>query len=379
MKCKACKNTVPDGSIYCNFCGEKLVKTKREKESGISVPKARQKKSGLWVVDIMVKNERRSFSGKTAEKAQAEAMAWKEGLLDKQKAAPSSPTLREAIDQYIEKRSAVLSPVTIRGYRTIQRNRFKTQMDKPLLPLADWQSVVNAEAKLTGAKTLKNSWLFCQSVIREAGINVPSVTLPMVPKPDRPWLDHVQIPVFLRAVHGDPCELVALLGLHGLRRSEIFGLKKSDIDLRRGVICVRGSVVPDENNNLVRKETAKNRTSQRVVPIMIPALRDLLSETARGNGGDALVTGHPNVPYRQINRVCREAGLPEVGLHGLRHSFASLAHHLGLSERETMEIGGWADQTIMHEKYTHLSAIGRAEAESKLTEFFSVTDKITDK
>ena len=31
--------------------------------------------------------------------------------------------------------------------------------------------------------------------------------------------------------------------------------------------------------------------------------------------------------------------MPEVGTHGLRHSFASLAYHLGMSELETMELG----------------------------------------
>ena len=64
MKCKACKNEVPDGSLFCMFCGEKLVKTKAEKKK-ISVPKPRQQKSGEWIGQIMVNGTRYTVKGKT--------------------------------------------------------------------------------------------------------------------------------------------------------------------------------------------------------------------------------------------------------------------------------------------------------------------------
>lgn len=57
----------------------------------------------------------------------------------------------------------------------------------------------------------------------------------------------------------------------------------------------------------------------------------------------------------RINRVCRENDLPEVGLHGLRHSFASLAYHLQIPEMIAAEIGGWNDLSTMHKIYTHLA------------------------
>ena len=57
----------------------------------------------------------------------------------------------------------------------------------------------------------------------------------------------------------------------------------------------------------------------------------------------------------RINQVCRANGLPEVGLHGLRHSFASLAYHLQIPEMIAAEIGGWNDLSTMHNIYTHLA------------------------
>jgi integrase len=101
----------------------------------------------------------------------------------------------------------------------------------------------------------------------------------------------------------------------------------------------------------VTKETNKNASSTRDVHIVIPRLETLL----KGISG-ALVTVKPNTPYIEINRVCKAVGLPQVGVHGLRHSFASLAYHLGWSEATTMREGGWSNSKTVHDIYTHLAA-----------------------
>ena len=74
--------------------------------------------------------------------------------------------------------------------------------------------------------------------------------------------------------------------------------------------------------------------------------------------------------YRQINRVCAANGLPKVGNHGLRHSFASLAYHLGIPEKIAMEIGGWEDSKVMHDIYTHLSKKDIAKRSQQFSDFF---------
>ena len=50
-----------------------------------------------------------------------------------------------------------------------------------------------------------------------------------------------------------------------------------------------------------------------------------------------------NTVRRNINKICHAMGLQSVGIHGLRHSFVSLAYHLGVPEKIVMEIGGWHD------------------------------------
>ena len=63
--------------------------------------------------------------------------------------------------------------------------------------------------------------------------------------------------------------------------------------------------------------------------------------------------------YDKVNAVCKKAGLPKVGVHGLRHSFASLAYHLGWQKKSTMKVGGWSNSKIVDEIYTHNADLDR--------------------
>lgn len=341
----------------------------------MKIPKAIQEPSGMWYIRLRIKNEAGdvmtyAVRERTEKKAIDKALAVKAGLKAETveaKTRTGEKTLRKAVDEYINRRSNVLSPSTIRGYRIIQRNRFQSVSDRRMGEVKDWQAVINAEAALCAAKTLKNAWLFVKSVLRENGIT-PTVALPAVVKPDKKWLTPEQCLIFVDAVRGRSCEIGALLALHGLRRSEIFGLTWDNVDLERGIIRIRGAVVLNEDNEPTAKKTNKNETSARTVRIIISALSEALAAVENKRG--LVVNGWPNNLYIQINRACQAAGLPEVGVHGLRHSFASLCYHLGISEMETMKRGGRSNVATVHEIYTHISAADELEADEKLSDFF---------
>ena len=276
----------------------------------------------------------------------------------------SDLTLSGAIDKYTAARSNTLSPSTLAGYATIQRTRYKSVMDKPLREIKDWQNVCNEEAALCSAKTLKNAWLFIASVLREQGYDVPKVKLPQIVQKDKAFLEPEQIPIFLASIKGLKCEVPALLALHGLRRSEIWA--EPDVDLKAEIIKVRGAVVTDKNNKLVPKPTNKNATSRRDIPILIPRLIEAIKEQ-----GEALMPPQtPNEAYKQIIRICIKAGLPNIGIHDLRHSFASLAYHLRVPEAYVMQIGGWSDIGTMRKIYTHLAQKDALKSNADIRNFF---------
>ena len=334
----------------------------------MKIPKARQLPSGAWTVQLRLDGESISITRDTEKAAVAEAMAVKNGLI-KAKAAKAKKTVTQAIDDYIACRSNVLSPATIRGYRFIQRGRFQTMMHRDIgsVTQGQWQRAVNAEAKLCSAKTLQNAWRFLSSVIVEATGEKITVRLPQVKPNEHPFLTPDQIPDFVEAIHGMPVEIPALLALSSLRRSELLDLKWDQVDLKNGVITVSGSAVYGEGGVLVRKKENKNRNSTRIVPI-IPPLRAALEAAQRRS--DYVVTMSPAGMFQQINRICENNGLPKVGIHGLRHSFASLAYHLNVPEKVAMEIGGWSNDQTMRKIYTHIAQQDVAAHAKTFTAFF---------
>lgn len=334
----------------------------------MKTPKARQLPSGAWFCRVRIDGKDISITRDTEKEAVAEAMAVKAGIKEAAK-KPKKKTVVKAIDDYIEARRNILSPSTIRGYKTIQDNRFQALMKKDIFTITqeECQRAVNLEAKVVKAKTLTNSWRFVSSVIFEETGNRFYIRLPQIIPAERPWLTPEQIPVFVEAVKGDPIEIPALLALSSLRRSELINLRWKDVDLSKGILRVNGAAVFDENGQLVRKQETKNKTSRRTVPI-IPPLMDALQAAERK--GEYVVTWHPNTIMCRVNRVCSAHGLPEVGLHGLRHSFASLSYHLNIPEKVVMEIGGWADNQTMRKIYTHISQKDVSDHANALTGFF---------
>ena len=329
----------------------------------MKVPKPRKLPSGSWFIRVMVDGKPHSITRPTKTEAQAAAMEIKLGNVK----PAASVTVGEAIENYISERENILSPSTIRGYRIIQRNRFKDIQHLKVSAVKNWQKVVNEEAKKCAPKTLKNSWLFLVSVLKQNGVEVEKVALPAIPKSTHPFLDYEQIKAFISVVEGTEIEIPCLLALHGFRCSEMLPMTKEN--KVGNLLVMSGTMVPDEKNNFVFKETAKNETSSRSVPIIIPRLAELIDATE-----GPLVKMHPNALRKAINRTCERNGLPEVGIHGLRHSFASLCYHLGLSEMQTMELGGWKDASTMRKIYTHLAQQDKNRSVEALTAFFSDSD-----
>ena len=351
MKCKRCHGVIPDHSLYCNLCGfYQLPKPKGE----ITVPNPIQLPSGKW--RIQLRKEGISVIADTPDKCKAKAKLEREYWQKRKENGDFDPkpeimTLGKVVDKYIESKSAVLAKSTISGYKSTRNNYFKQHWEDDVTQL-DPQKIINDEIKTKRKpKTISNAWGVCSAALKASGVSFTTPTLPRKIKKDKAWLDYNQIQIFLKAVKGHDCELVALLALHSLRRSEIYGLKPSNYDQKKQIIHVRGGVTYVTGEGFVYSELNKNDTSRRDVPIIIPRLAELLNAIDKNR--EYIVDARTEAYYRMINKVCQFADLPEVGLHGLRHSFASLAYHLEWKKLSTQQIGGWKNSKVLDEIYTH--------------------------
>lgn len=344
----------------------------------MKIPEPRKLKSGKWFIQLRLNGVSVPITGDTPKECKDAAALIKaehRAGVREIKAQEAKPTLSKAIDAYIKKRENTLSPSTIDGYRRIQKNRFQEVMNTPLADIKDWQGICDREAKVCSPKTLRNAYRFITSVLTENGILAKKITLPALENNTRQWLEPDQITKLIEYADNTPSALPVYLALHSLRRSEILALDWANIDLKNDRINVRGAVVQNEKHEFVKRKANKTKTSTRSIPIMIPELQVILASTPKDSRKGPVLNVAPHTIADQINAACERAGLPKVGTHGLRHSFASLAYHLGMSELETMEIGGWADTQTMHKIYTHLASADRLKAENKMAQFFKNANK----
>lgn len=350
----------------------------------MKVPEPRQLPSGNWFIYLRLGGEQIPITRRTrAECVKAAQLIKAEYLAGRapQKKLPPAPdmTLRELLESYIKIYKKALSPATVRGYNVIVNNRFQAYADRKLRDIGDWQAVIDAEIGACSAKTLKNAWGLVRAALRAQKMEVPSVTLPAVMPKVRPWLSADEIKTLVAAVRGSAYEIPILLGLHGLRRSEIAALTWDRVDLRAGVIRVEGAVVPNEKGMYVNKHTTKSAASWRQVPIMIPELRAALEAVPKADRSGAVVRCHINTIYKAVNRICEREGLPLVGAHGLRHSFASLGHHVGVPEHDMQILGGWQDAGTMRKIYEHIEAADLVKAQNAMAAFYAnVNENVND-
>ena len=132
------------------------------------LPKAKQKPNGKWIIQVMVDGERVSKEFSTEK----EALFWAAGIKTRQQEAEKSPaklTVEQAIDRYIETKSAILSPATIRGYNGVKKSRIDKIRKTPIGDLTQdqVQRWVNSLSKTHSPKTVANAHGLLSAVLKE--------------------------------------------------------------------------------------------------------------------------------------------------------------------------------------------------------------------
>lgn len=175
-----------------------------------------------------------------------------------------------------------------------------------------------------------------------------------------------EIPKFLEAIAdvdlNERCAYELALFL-GLRRSEILGLRESDVDIVKGLIYVHNTRHRVDGVDI--EQDTKTKKSTRILALPDILILDLarLIETHRQfkyESVDFLIQdGFGNALGSQalssrLSRLEQKKGLPNVTLHGLRHTYASLLHSRGVDMANISAELGHSNLATTMNIYTHI-------------------------
>ena len=330
--------------------------------------------SGNWRVQVCVGHDetgKRIYKSVTRKskrdcinEASALADHYKEISLDR-----AMMTFTEAIDSYIELKSNILSPATIRGYRQIQRCYFQPEMNMKLAVIDDFvaQKAVNREAGLHSPKTVANAYGLMSAVVLLFTKRKLDVQLPQKEESEVTILENDELRILIKEIQGTQAEVPILIALFlGLRRSEIMALTYDDFDQKKNILRINKAKVYDTDNNIIEKRT-KTVKSKRVLPVP-PYLAEKLNEQI--SKGESFYPCHPNTPGKILTRICKKCDLPHMRLHDLRHQNASVMLSLGVADKYAMERGGWSSNRTMKNIYQHTMNSQRILIDEKINQYF---------
>ena len=295
-------------------------------------------------------------------------------------------TLGEWMDKWLDEYMLfTLRESSINGYRNLIEHQIKPFIgDNRLASLttADMQKFYNKvkrqgranEHHLHG-KELSNSMVRKVHMVLHQALNVAvrerlivrnptlGTTLPKKTHTEKQVLCDSQLERFMEAIKVDKYwyDFFYLEIMTGMRRGEICGIKWSDIDFNAGTLSIRRTVMNKRGGGVSIGDT-KTTTSERTI-ILPPSVLTLLREKKADaicewvfphytNPSDPL---HPDSAYGKLKTLLKNAELPLIRFHDLRHTFATQAMQGGVDAKTLAGILGHTDASFTLDTYTHVT------------------------
>ena len=306
----------------------------------------------------------RSFTGRS--KADVESRA-AEYVLNKKDSENSNFTFKEAMNLYIETKSNVLSPASIRGYK---------QMEKYFINIADvhlssmnqriiteW---VNEFSKDHSPKTVRNAHGLVTAILKQYAPKIRlNTVLPqkVLPKYVMPSDNDIKILIEHFNEHDkDMLKALYLAAFGTLRRSEICALDANDVSGNRIHVCK--AMVKNTNNGFNIK-TTKTVSSDRYIDLPQFVI-DVLPKKG------PIVSVNPDYITHTFGRTLRRLKISTFRFHDLRHYSASIMHAIGVPDQYIMQRGGWQTDTV-------LKAVYRGTMDDYQKKYTEITNSYFDK
>lgn len=354
MVCIKCKQSIPDGSAFCNHCGAK--------QSAPPPRKAKKRANGMGTVYKRPENCRLKWVTKkngvslAAFETKAEALKYLESRMDKPVTERETYTVQEVYDAWKAEHFRELTTKGVLMYEfawlkiaPVHTKRFRSLRVENLQAIVD--DMIDAGLSRSSTDKVRQlcgqlyKWAMREDIVDK---NIAQfVKLQKDEKTEKAIFSPEDIAKLERNLDDDGAKVIWLLIYSGMRVGELFSLKKSDVHLNEGYM-------------IGGEKTAAGR--DRIIPITDKA-RPVV-EYLFGKASDLLIDGYSGPrklnswQRRGFSNALNKCGITTEGLstHSTRHTFASLCVNAGVKPEALQKIIGHADYNTTATIYVHADA-----------------------
>ena len=359
-----------------------------------------QRKDGRWVAEITLEDgKRKPLYGKT----QAEAIGKRDKALLEQKQGILATGPKQRLDSYLERWLEEVCKPTVRlstyiKYRGILKNHLNPTLGHIQIQKLTAQQVQTLYARKVKDGLSPKMVRLIHVVLREALKNAKrwriisynvceDVSLPRQTRKEIHPLTREQAHALLEAARGHRLETMLTLALTtGMRRGEILALRWSDISFEEKRLFVRRTVDRLSGHSFVESEpkTQKGRRTITLPQFVLETLlqqrvhvdaakekaktkwvdHDLVFPNGIGGFTDPVCLG------RWFKKLLKEAGLPGIRFHDLRHSAATILLSMGANPKVVQELLGHSSIVMTMDIYDHVLPLMQRDEMDKWDDLF---------
>lgn len=329
--------------------------------------KAKKLPSGSWRVQASVTVDgsliRRSFTAAGKDKAELLAKEWQ--VKQEELYSPENITLAEALNRYIVSKENILSPSTIKAYRSMCHTYYSgikhIKIDK--ITAEQIQREINIIAASKSPKTVRNARGFLSAVFEmfRPGFSLHT-TLPQKTEKEIIIPGDETVSQIISIAKDTKLELPILLAAFGpLRRGEICATTTDK--LSGNILTVNETLVKTPDNEWVLKQPKTQAGFRKI------ELPNFVAEKFKKFNGK-IYEGTPDSLTLAFKKMLKKNNIPHFRFHDLRHYNVSILHSLNIPDKYIMARGGWKSNYVMNNVYNHALKEKANEFDIKITEHF---------
>ncbi|MGA7192309.1 MAG: tyrosine-type recombinase/integrase [Anaerolineales bacterium] len=360
-----------------------------------------KRKDGRWVAQVTIQGQHIS----KYFKSQVECREWLRITQAQVENGLSLSGAQTSVAAYLNEWLAIaetsVRAKTIDQYKQIVRQHILPALGRIKMQDLQPRHIQSLYSKKLDSGTSPRTVQLIHSVLRRAfnqalrsgmiGRNpVLAVIRPKVKRKEMKTLTDGQVRILLSYVDGDRLEVLYWLAVTtGLREGELLGLKWSDLDWINRRLRIQRQL--QRLHGELQFNEPKSAAGRRVIALGISTIEKLRKHQdfqmeERKLAGNAWTEsdmifpstiGTPLDPsnlYHSFKRLLKEASLPDMRFHDLRHTAASLMLQQGVNPKVVQERLGHSDITLTLNTYSHVLPVMQDEAAEKLDELLTPID-----